>query len=198
MQNLTKKQKEVYDYIKDFISENGYSPSYREIAEAFELSSVATVATYIDYLKEKQYLSGEESGARSLQLTPVFEDRTFEIPLLGSIAAGRPIMAIRTNETITIPRDMMGKDVFALKVRGDSMIDEGIFDGDYVVIQKLVNPKNGDIVVALVDGENVTLKKFYREKDRIRLQPANGKYKPIYSRKVVVQGKVRGVIRRFK
>lgn len=198
MNPLTKKQKEVYDYIKDFIAQNGFAPSYREIAEAFEFSSVATVASYIDYLKDKNYLEGEDYAARSLQLTPSFEDQEFEIPLLGTIAAGKPIMAIRTNETITIPRDMMKKDVFALKVRGDSMIEDGINDGDYVVIQKTSYPSNGDIVVSLIDGENVTLKRFYKEKNRIRLQPANKKYKPIYPTKIVVQGKVLGVIRKFK
>lgn len=194
---LTKKQKEILDYIGSYIDSHGYAPSYREIAEAFRYSSIATVADHIQTLREKGSLKNDFNSARSIQLTPAFEELHFEVPLEGSIAAGEPIEAIRTSETITIPRDMMGPNVFALKVRGDSMIDEGILDGDYVIIEQLTTPKNGDIVVALLDGENVTLKKYFREKDHVRLQPANGRYKPIRTNKVSVQGKVKGVIRRF-
>lgn len=194
---LTKRQSEIYGLIKTFISDNGYAPSYREIAAELKLSSVATVAEYISVLETKGYLSKEGNSARSLQLTPSWDERSFEIPLMGTIAAGKPIEAIRTNETIEIPRDMMGPNVFALKVSGDSMIDDGIMDGDYVIIEKTNHPKNGDIVVALVDNENVTLKRFFREKTRIRLQPANKNYKPIYTRQALVQGRVKGVIRKF-
>lgn len=194
---LTKRQSEILSFIRAFIEENEYSPSYREIAKALDLSSVATVAEYICILNQKGYLSKEGSGARSLQLTPSWDERVFEIPLLGLIAAGRPIEAIRTNETIEIPRDMVGHNVFALKVHGDSMIEDGILDGDYVIIEKTNNPKNGDIVVALIDQDNVTLKRFYREKSRIRLQPANKNYKPIYTKKAIVQGRLKGVIRKF-
>jgi repressor LexA len=197
MQPLTKKQKAILDYITTFINDHGYSPSYREIAEHFGYSSIATVSDHIETLKIKGNLQKNFNTARSLQLTPAFDELSFEIPLVGSIAAGAPIQAIRTHETITIPRDMMGPKVFALKVRGDSMEDEGILDGDYVIIEQLEIPRNGDIVVALLDGENVTLKKYFREKDHVRLQPANGKYKPIKTNKVTIQGKVRGVIRRF-
>lgn len=195
---LTRRQKEVLDYLKTFINKHDYAPSYREIADHFGYSSVATVAEHVDSLKEKGYLENEENMARSIQLTPTWDERTFSIPLLGSIAAGLPVEAVRTAETIDIPRDMMGKNVFALKVRGDSMEDDGILDGDYVIIEQTSNPKNGDIVVALVDGNGVTLKRFYRENDHIRLQPANGKYEPIRTKRVVVQGKVRGVIRKFR
>jgi len=194
---LTKRQHEIFELIKLFINENGYAPSYREIAQKLRLSSVATVAEYISVLEQKGYLKKEGGSARSLQLTPSWEERTFEVPLVGTIAAGRPIEAIRTNETIEIPRDMMGPNVFALKVSGESMIEDGIMDGDYVIIEKTNNPKNGDIVVALIDNENVTLKRFFREKTRIRLQSANKNYKPIYTRRAFVQGKVRGVIRKY-
>jgi len=197
MEALTKRQKEIYDYIQRFIESHDYAPSYREIANFFSLNSVATIADHIDNLKEKGVLTKDYNEARSLQLTPRWDERTFEIPLMGTIIAGYPIEAIRTNETIDIPKDMMGKNVFALKVRGDSMVDDGIFDGDYVIIEQTQNPKNGDIVVALIDEGNATLKRFYREKDRIRLQPANSNYNPIYSKKVVVQGRVKGVIRKF-
>lgn len=195
---LTKRQTEIYNFIRDFIDSHDYAPSYREIAEFFQLSSTATIAEHIESLKEKGYLRGDLSGARSLQLSPQWDNETFNVPLMGAIAAGSPIEAIRTRETIDIPRDMMGPDIFALKVRGDSMIDDGILDGDYVIIESTNNPKNGDIVVALLENENVTLKRYYKEKDHIRLQPANSKYSPIRVNKVVVQGKVRGVIRKFR
>jgi repressor LexA len=194
---LTKKQKFILDFITEFIAKNGYAPSYREIGESFGLSSVSTVAEHIDTLAAKGYLSKEENEARSLQLTPAWDEATFEVPLMGIIAAGAPIQAIRTNETIDIPRDMMGPNVFALKVRGDSMIEDGIFNGDYVIIEQSSTAKNGDIVVALVDRENVTLKRFYQEKDHVRLQPANKSMKPILTKNVVVQGKVKGIIRKF-
>ncbi|HEY1074554.1 MAG TPA: transcriptional repressor LexA [Patescibacteria group bacterium] len=199
---LTPRQREILDYITGFVDSNDYSPSYREIAEHFNLSSTATIAEHIETLKTKGYLRDDLSGVRSLQIQapePRQEDLLHEmaIPLLGSIAAGLPIEAIRTNETIDIPRDMAGKKVFALKVRGDSMIEDGIMEGDYVIIEACDNPRNGDIVVALLDRDNVTLKRFYREKDHVRLQPANKKYKPIRVKKVVIQGRVKGVIRKF-
>lgn len=195
---LTRRQKEVLEYLRTFITKHDYAPSYREVADHFGFSSVATVAEHIDTLKAKGYLENAENMARSIQLTPTWDERTFSIPLLGSIAAGLPIEAIRTSETIDIPKDMMGKNVFALKVRGDSMIEDGILDGDYVIIEQIAQPKDGDIVVALLEGNNVTLKRFYRESDHIRLQPANGKYAPIRAKRVVVQGRVRGVIRKFR
>ena len=198
MESLTKRQKEIIDFIRGFIKSHDYAPSYREIAEHFQLGSIATVAAHVDNLKEKGCLTKDFNEARSLQLTPRWDERTFEIPLLGSIAAGAPIEAIRTNETIDIPKDMMGKNIFALKVRGDSMIGDGIFDGDYVIIEQTANPNNGDVVVALLDNENATLKRYFREKDRIRLQPANSNYNPIYTKKVVIQGRVKGVIRKFQ
>ncbi len=198
MEHLTKRQKEIIDYIQNFIKSHDYAPSYREIADFFHLSSIATVADHIDNLKSKGFLTKDFNEARSLQLTPRWDDRTFEIPLFGLIAAGQPIEAIRTQETIDIPRDMMAKNVFALKVRGDSMVEEGIFDGDYIIVEQTANPNNGDIVVALLDRENATLKRYYREKDHVRLQPANSNYKPIRVKKVMIQGRVRGVIRKFK
>ena len=194
---LTKRQTEILGFIRDFIKENDYAPSYREIAKSLSLSSVATVAEYICVLTQKGHLTKDGSCARSLQLTPCWDERVFEVPLMGTIAAGRPIEAIRTNETIEIPRDMMGPNVFALKVSGDSMIDDGIMDGDFVIIEKTNNPRNGDIVVALIENDNVTLKRFFREKTRIRLQPANRNYKPIYTKRALVQGRLKGIIRKY-
>lgn len=199
---LTPKQKQILDYIEQFIEGNGYSPSYREIAEHFQFSSVATVAEHIENLRLKGYLSSE-AGYRSLQVKEVTVEASsnpFElltIPLLGAIQAGKPIEAVKTSETLEIPRDMMAKNAFALKVKGDSMIDDGILEGDYVVVEPCQSPKNGDIIVALIDKDDVTLKRFYREKDHIRLQPANKKYQPIRVKTVTIQGKVRGVIRKF-
>ncbi|MDO8513891.1 MAG: transcriptional repressor LexA [bacterium] len=195
---LTKRQTEIFNYIKVFIEHHDYAPSYREIAKKFDLASIATVAEHIESLKDKGYLRGDISGARSLQLSPQWDNETFNIPLMGSIAAGSPIEAIRTKESIDIPRDMMGPNIFALKVRGESMIDDGILDGDYVIIESTNHPRNGDIIVALLDNDNVTLKRYYKEKDHIRLQPANSNFKPIRVKKIIVQGKVRGVIRKFR
>lgn len=197
---LTPKQKQILGFIEKFIDENDYAPSYREIAEHFGFSSVATVAEHIENLKQKGYLSSGETGYRSLR--PVEVEETNGLfgglaPLFGTIQAGKPITAIQTTETLEIPRDMMTQGVFALKVRGDSMEEDGILNGDYVVVEPCVSPKNGDIVVALLDKDNVTLKRFYREKDHIRLQPANKKYQPIRVKKVFIQGRVRGVIRKF-
>lgn len=193
---LTPKQKQVLDFIRDFIEDHSYSPSYREIAKRLDLKSVATVAEHIESLRQKGFLhKNSESVARSIQVTPRWDERTFEIPLFGKIAAGEPIEAIRSYETIDIPNSMMSPNVFALQVVGDSMIDDGILEGDYVIIERTQNPKNGDIVVALLDEDNVTLKRYYKEKNGIRLQPANGKYPPIRVKEVLIQGKVLGVIR---
>jgi len=201
METLTKKQKEILEYIRQFIDENGYAPSYREIAAYFELSSTGTIAEYVSILEDKGYLTKEATEARAIQLTPAYDDgvELHSIQLLGIIDAGRPIEAIRTNETIDIPRDMLGRHTFALKVRGESMIDDGILEGDYVIIEQTSSPKNGEIVVALIDNSNATLKRYYSEKNSVRLQPANKTMKPMLFKKnrVTIQGRVKGVIRKF-
>jgi len=194
---LTKRQSQNLNYVKTYLEKHEYAPSFREIASGLKLSSIATISDHIQNLKEKGYLTSAKNLARSIQLTPTWDERTFSIPLLGTVVAGSPIQAIRTHETINIPRDMMKPNVFALKVRGDSMIDDGIYEGDYVIIEKIVEPKNGDIVVSLLDNENVTLKRFFKEKDHIRLQPANSNYAPIRVKQVTIQGRVLGVIRKF-
>lgn len=198
MIDLTKRQKEILWFIQDFIQLHNYAPGFGEIADHFDLQSIATVADHIEALKEKGCLASTSNMERSLQLTPAWEERIFEIPLVGVIAAGEPIEAIRTNETIEVPKDMTGPNVFALKVRGDSMIDDGIYDGDYVIIERCSRPNDGDIVVALLDRQNVTLKRFYRRPNHILLKPANARHHPIRTRRVVVQGRVKGVIRKFK
>lgn len=189
------------DFIRHFIDDNGYAPSYREIAHYFELSSTGTISEYISILEEKGYLTKDAMEARAIQLTPTYDDgiELHSVQLAGVIDAGRPIEAIRTNETIDIPRDMMGKKTFALRVRGESMIEDGILEGDYVIIEQTASPKNGEIVVALIDNTNATLKRFYDEKANIRLQPANKTMKPMFFQRerVTIQGKVKGVIRKF-
>ncbi len=201
MQPLTKRQAEILGHIRDYIAAHGYAPSYREIGDHFALSSTATVAEHIESLKAKGYLSHEDNLARSIQVTGIVEKEEVpewvSVPLLGTIAAGKPIEAVATQETIDIPKDMMGRNVFALRVKGQSMIEDGILSGDYVICEQVKTANNGDIVVAMVDDESVTLKRFYKEKDRIRLQPANSDMRPMYFNNVQIQGRVRGLIRKF-
>lgn len=201
MEPLTKRQKEILDYISSFIEKNGYAPSYREIGRRFSLSSTGTIAEYVNILEDKGYITKEALAARAIQLTPAFDDglESYSIALEGMIDAGRPIEAVRTRETIDIPRDMMGRKTFALRVRGESMIDDGILDGDYIIIEQTASARNGDIVVALIDNQNATLKRFFNEKEKIRLQPANKTMRAMrfLKNRVTIQGKVRGVIRKF-
>ena len=197
MKNLTKRQQEILNYIKEFFQENGIAPSFREIGQHFGLSSTATVSEHIDTLREKGYLTSESHLARSISLTEDPLKEAVSIPLMGAIAAGQPIEAIQTQETIDIPQDMANKNTFALRVRGNSMIEDSIVDGDYVIIEATSNIKDGDIVVALVNDGEVTLKRFYKEAGGVRLQPANSTMQPIFVQNVSIQGKVKGVIRRF-
>ena len=199
MEPLTKRQRQVLGYIQNFIADNGYAPSFREIAENFDLSSTGTVAEYITILENKGYLTKEATEARSIQLVSSDDDEEVQIPLLGLVAAGFPIEAVRTYETIDIPRDMMGRKTYALRVKGESMIEDVILDGDYVIIEQTPKPKNGDIVVALIDNDNTTLKRYYDEKSFVRLQPANSTLRPMRfpKKRLTIQGKVRGVIRKF-
>jgi repressor LexA len=196
--NLTKKQKEVLDYIIEFEKDNGYTPSYQEIANDLGLSSKATVAEHVKNLENKGYLKTNYNEARSIQL--VEQEKKSEVgvlPLLGLIAAGEPIEAIEGTDKITVPADLAQSSYYALQVKGDSMIEDGILEGDYIIADKAQQPNNGDIVVALLENENATLKRFYKEKDRIKLQPANSSLKPFYVKDIQVQGVVRGLIRKY-
>ncbi len=200
--HLTKKQKQILDFIEDFIRMNGYAPSYEEMAEHFGLRSKATVYEHIQALEDKGYLRVQEGRARSLEVvhmddTPVTP--IIELPLVGLITAGEPIEAIQQPETISIPRELVRstENAFVLRVQGDSMVGEGILDGDYVIAERNFYPQNGDVVVALLRNEYATLKKYFRERDRIRLQPANPKYRPIYARNPQIQGIVRAILRKF-
>ncbi len=202
---LTPKQKEVLDFIVQFIQERGYSPSYREIASGLDLVSPSTVHTHIQSLRLRGYLRGSEgSAAGNRELEPTDKavrwGRSVLLPLKGLITAGKPIEAVEEQETMAVPVDLVpdSANSYVLRVKGESMVDEGILDGDYVIVERNPSPKNGDVVVALLDNAYATLKKFYREKDRIRLQPANKSMKPIYCYDPLIQGVVRAVIRSFR
>lgn len=199
--NLTKRQREILDYITDFSNERGYSPSLREIGEHFDLTSPATVHAHIENLIKKGFLKKSFNEARSIELNPVDINwaQAIELPLVGLITAGEPIEAIEENETIAVPTDFVtdSANSYVLRVRGESMIEEGILDGDYVIIERNPSPRNGDVVVALLNNAYATLKKFYRETNRIRLQPANSTMKPIFAKDPLIQGIVKGVIRKF-
>ncbi len=202
--SLTKKQKQILDYIEEFVKEFGYAPSYREIGEHFGLTSPATIFQHIKSLEDKGYIKVKTGEARSIEIiedgTISYNERTIELPLAGLITAGEPIEAIEESETISIPSEMKPiGECFALLVKGESMIEEGIHDGDYVIVEKKNTAKNGDTVVALIDDQFATLKKFYKEKGYIRLQPANKTMKPIKVKgDLKVQGKVVGLIRKYK
>ena len=201
MQPLTKRQREILNYLNEFIEDRGYAPSLDEIGRRFGLSSLATVHKHLTNLQEKGFIRRAWNRSRSVELvsTP-FGGRAIDLPLLGYVAAGTPIEAVVSNETVTVPEDLVGqRDTYALRVRGSSMIDEHIRDGDLVVVEDRKTVRDGEMVIALLDGSDVTLKKFYRENGRIRLQPANDTIAPIVveSDAVQVQGVVVGVIRRY-
>ncbi|MCI0479249.1 transcriptional repressor LexA [Candidatus Uhrbacteria bacterium] len=202
MPPLTPKQKEVLDFIVQFLNERGYPPSFREIASGLDLASPSTVHVHIQALRERGFLRNNGSSSRDLEPTDkaVRWGRSVVLPLLGLITAGQPIEAVEEHETMAVPVDLApdSSNSYVLRVKGESMIDDGILDGDYVVVERNPSPKNGDVVVALLDNAYATLKRFYRERDRIRLQPANSKMKPIYCHDPLIQGVVRAVIRTFR
>jgi repressor LexA len=198
---LTKRQKEILEYLKEHIRRMGYAPSIVEIGKQFKLSSPATVHKHLSHLEEKGQIRRQHNLSRSIELTEEPKlDRQMEYPLLGSIVAGQPIEAVENREMISMFPDTEGKDVFVLRVNGNSMIEDHISDGDYVIIEKRESAENGETVVALLDNENATLKRFYREKNHIRLQPANAEMEPIIVSEgdFTIQGVVVGVLRKFK
>ncbi|HUT21958.1 MAG TPA: transcriptional repressor LexA [Candidatus Bipolaricaulota bacterium] len=200
MGELTKKQTEILRFVIDYVKEYDFAPSYREIGEHFKISSPATIHQHIQTLKTKGYLDVDAQKARSIELTSkvIRMGRSIELPLVGMIAAGQPIEAIEENETMAVPADLVrDENSYILKVKGESMIEEGIFNGDYVIVERNNYPRNGDVVVALLNNAYVTLKKFYREAQRIRLQPANSSMKPIFCKDVAIRGVVRAIIRKY-
>ncbi len=197
---LTRRQREVLDVIRDLIATRGYSPSLEEIGSTLGLSSVATVHKHVSLLVEKGYVRRAWNQNRSIELTGAEAPGVVNLPLMGTIAAGQPLEAVQTSESISVPAEMVrGRgDTYVLKVQGNSMIDEQIRDGDFVVVESRDTARDGETVVAVVDGET-TLKRLFREKKgMVRLQPANGALKPrrYRSSEVQIRGVLRGVIRR--
>lgn len=198
---LTKRQKEILDFIREFLEEHGYAPTLEEIGSHFGLSSPATVYKHVDQLVQKGYLRKAPHQGRGLQLVDPEPVRTVEVPLLGQVAAGGPIEAVPNPETINISPDLVGRHpTYVLRVRGNSMVDEQIRDGDYVIVEDRTTADNGETIIALLDNDEVTLKKFYRENGRVRLQPANPAMEPIILREgeFRIQGVVIGLMRKYR
>lgn len=200
---LTKRQKEILDYLQGYHVEYGYAPTFEEIRSHFRFGSLATVHEHLENLRRKGYIRKGHNRSRAIELlAPERGSGAVELDLLGCVAAGMPIEAVRDQETISVPEDMLGRggQHYVLRVKGDSMIDEQIRDGDYVIVNSRSTAQNGEMVVALVHGETATVKKFYRESGgRIRLQPANQTMAPLYydASEITIQGIVIGVIRRY-
>jgi len=206
---LTRRQREVVDFIANFLQRNGYCPSFQEIAHGLGLNSIATIHKHISTLERKGYLRRGYNQSRSLEPSSRYwqdvrrETRSrakAQWPLAGRIAAGQPIESLQQPESLSLADFTGQKDIFVLQVKGDSMIEEHILEGDYILVEKTPTVAEGDIVVALVGGSESTLKRFYREPDgRVRLQPANARMKPIFVSPdgVVIQGRVIGVLRRY-
>ena len=205
---LTKRQKQVLDFIANFVDENHYSPSFDEIAKGLNLASLATVHKHISVLESKNYLKRGFNQSRSIELSPRYlqEQRrikppSLEVPLLGRIAAGSPVESVEQHEVLNFA-DFTGNSAnYALEVRGNSMIEDHICDGDVILLQRVNQVRDGDIVVALVGGAETTLKRFYREPgDLVRLQPSNSALKPILvpARDVEIQGKLLAVLRKYR
>jgi len=205
LEKLTPKQKEVLDYIKSFSAENKYPPSVRETAQALDVSSPATIHVHIQKLIEKGYLKRSNNSNHQLQIlvNNEYEEKdsdVINVPLLGKITAGSPIEAIEMpDEYFALPSYLIPqkKEVFTLRVDGDSMINAGIFTNDIVIVERCNTAKNGEIVVAMNDDNEVTLKTFYKEKDYIRLQPENDFMNPIILKNVTILGKAIGLYRKF-
>ena len=199
---LTKKQHALLQFIKDFIEKYGYAPTYREIAQHFNLHSVATVHKHIKALAAREKIKKQYNHKRSLELVePETILRVVELPLLGFIAAGKPIEAIQVDESFQLPESMVnGKEAYVLKVRGDSMIEEHIQDGDYVIIEKRNYAQNGEMIVALLHDSEVTLKRIYFENNKVRLQPGNPSLSPLIIEPdaLQIQGIVIGIMRKYK
>jgi len=201
---LYRKQKEILKFIKEYIDKYNYSPTLGEIAEAMGVSSLATVHEHVQALAKKGVIRKFEGSVRGIEVMEDFsyqQPRTVELPLYGYIAAGQPIMPYTDpGATVSVSPSLINdkKRSYVLQVKGDSMIESGILDGDYVIIEEQNTANDGEIVVALIDNGLATLKKFFKEPSRIRLEPANSAMDPIYAKNVTIQGKCVGVIRRFQ
>ncbi len=205
---LTRRQKEVLDFIASYQVENGYSPSYEEIARGLELASIATVHKHISALQTKNYLHRSHNQSRSVEVAPRYlqEQRrnrmeaSLEVPVLGTIAAGRPVETYEEKTSVSFSDFVGQKDTYALRVRGNSMIEDHICEGDMILVENSKEAHDGDIVVALVGGNETTLKRFYREPgNMVRLQPANAAMSPmrIPAHELQIQGRLLAVLRKY-
>ena len=198
---MTRRQKEMLDYLREYIEGRGYAPTLEEIGRNFRLTSLATVHKHLQNLEQKGLIRRVPNHCRALEIVPPpVPARAVTVPLLGRVAAGTPIEPVEVSESVALPEDLLGRgETFALRVRGDSMIGEGILNGDLVVVESRPEAPNGATVVALVRGE-ATVKKLYRERGRVRLQPANARVAPIVAREdeVQVRGVVVAVLRRYR
>jgi repressor LexA len=193
--SLTTRQRAIYDFIKDKILSRGYGPTVREIGAGFKIKSPNGVMCHLKALEKKGLISREAHMSRAIQLSEPLSKTT--LPLIGRIAAGSPLMAVEQQDQVDFSNLFGSDNQFCLKVTGNSMIEAQIADGDYVVVKKQKTCRDGDIVVALVNGEEATLKRFYKEAHRVRLEPANSSMQPIYATDVQLLGVVTGVIRRY-
>lgn len=204
---LPKKKQALLKFLKEYIQIHRYAPTLTEIAKEFNVSSLSTIHEHLDFLEKNGFIRRDKQQARGITILEMKEDKIdsdsetplIRLPLVGTIAAGQPIEAIENRDAlIAVPQEIVGKkNAYILRVKGDSMIESLVADGDYVVVEKTDYAKDGDMVVALLEDGTATLKKFYRQKNYIRLQPANPKYKPLLLNTVVIQGRVLGVIRQF-
>jgi repressor LexA len=200
---LTRRQKQILTFLESYIQANGYAPSFEEIADKFHLNSLATVHEHLTNLEQKGYIRRTHNESRAIEMVPrPGQTGATELPLLGQVAAGEPIEAIPQPETIAIPNDLLPRrgSAYVLRVRGDSMIDDHIEDGDYVVVHNRNTANQGQMVIALLQGTSATVKRIYREADGwVRLQPANDQVQPIrvHENDLLIQGVVVGVIRKY-
>lgn len=201
MESLTRRQKDVFDYLKRYINENGYAPCVRDICDALNLKSTSTAHAHLTRLESKGYISRDPAKPRTIMIRDgsAARERMVPVPVVGRVAAGIPITAVENiEEYLSLPYSLLGTDdVFILNVSGDSMVNAGILDHDKIIAQKQDYAQNGDIVVALLDDE-ATVKRFFVEEGRVRLQPENENYEPIYTKQLDILGKVIGVLRMFK
>ncbi len=202
-EDLNAKQAEILNFIKDEVNQKGYPPSVREICRAVKLSSTSSVHAHLEKLQKKGYIKKDPSKPRAIEI--LYGDYTnssrkaVQVPIIGKVTAGQPILAVQNFDGMfPLPKNFVAdNDVFMLKVYGESMIDAGIYDGDYVIVRQQTTAENGDIIVALIDEESATVKRFFKEKDHIRLQPENPAMDPIIVKNVIVLGKVIGLFRKM-
>ncbi|MDA2916690.1 transcriptional repressor LexA [Nitrospinae bacterium AH_259_B05_G02_I21] len=203
MTTLTRRQRQILDFITDFRATHGYAPSMEEIGQAFGLSSPATVHKHLTNLEAKGLIRRDAHRSRAIEVLETMDPRieSVELPLVGLIAAGEPLEAIAVAETVAVPPELVGRGrTYVLRVRGESMVDEHILDGDYVIVEERTEARDGEVVVALLDGEEATLKRLFHELDHIRLQPANPAMAPIrvQAENLQIQGVVIGVLRKYR